>query len=74
MMFYPVASLMAHECLIEWNGFKNFKSTDFFRLSQRRESNQMARKPPAMTHLTIVIFFASLSEEKAIRWQENLQR
>ena len=35
---------MAHKYLVEWNGFQNFKSRNFLRDSQRRESSQMGSK------------------------------
>ena len=34
-----LATPMAHECLLQWNGFQSFKSRDFFREDGKETSN-----------------------------------
>ena len=63
---------MAHECLIEWNGFQSFKSRDFFsplaarrKQSDGKETSSDDAEPDDSEELAVE--YASLTDEQLLK-------
>ena len=63
---------MAHECLIEWNGFQTFKSRDFFSPLAAKRKQTDGKKPSSDDaepddSEELAVEYASLTDEQLLK-------